>query len=1198
MVECTTAKAAEMALKLATQNRWCVTGTPVHRGLEDLQGLALFLGCAPWSDRTWCAQPLLPSLLLLCPVLCAQRSLSLTYHALLTSPAPTLTLILPPLTPPALTLVHAPLPLALACIPMCMHARVQHCAMPALHPPHRLPRPSPPACLRMSSHSPVRPFLAGCHRSWTRALLRPYLRGAAGAVSRAHAWVSEVFWRTQKGDVAHEISLPPQTEVTKRLHFAPVEAHFYRRQHDECAEAVRRVLSDLRRRKQTAMDDRMSVRVLQQMQKLRQACCHPQVGGSGVHSIHKKVLTMEEILTQLLERVKNECEEATRLVVAAEHGLAAVSILQAEDKAVAMQHYRNVLELEHKGQADGIRVDLLPRMHSRHNLAAVMREAECASVEVCGRQMSVEELATEEARIRNEFSAAQNTNVSACIERLGAAEDEVLRALGSRGEAGRMWYLEALELLASGGQAETVLDRVDHALSEGHKYSHATKQRREQDERSMAGKFTSVAGLKFLLNKRMDDLWEKRKQLLAQLRRLSAVPTQGEIDECGNCGDCKANYLKTGRRCRMCRLADEINAYKCAVFHHNAERDDKQSREYQERVGAGMLDGDRSGTKISLADGTAERKKSELESSLRVILGLLKRSGAGGAAGSSSAVSGDRARVLEQGRQQLEVWEKLGREYDRAQVLWRSQRERLEKLDELSMANMRMRYRNEDEEINEHTQFLLLEQGLEAEKRQALEFDRQDAKGRMLKARGQLKYLANLVQAQAARKRLAAAAAAEARRGAAGAGLAAGGGQGGGGEAAAETGVQGGAVGMDVDGDLGTCPVCTDEVGTSSEGVMLPCGHLLCYQCCRDLLKRSGGRHTKCPTCRNPCNNSELTYVYGDRIGDDCGKGQGKEGGEAIGGGGSSKEGLKEEQDVKGSYSTKIVAVVQGLKRLPDGEKAIVFSEWEDMLELLSHALHANGIRHVRCKGTKAISKGLSLFKQDPEVRAVLLPFKSGSNGLNVIEATHVFLIEPLLNVAVEAQAIGRVHRIGQDKPTTVHRMIVEQTVEERVHELSVKKMRALQHDGGISLEHARAAATKKETVTLEDMEALFDASSTASTDAYNDSWWAQRVQWGHGSGAEGAEGAEGASVRDRGLGADGELPVGPVIQRREALDRLLRAEAAERRQAVGGIESQEPGGMEVLYGQSVTLSVAERLRALPPVEEDMSGGKVEGGKG
>jgi E3 ubiquitin-protein ligase SHPRH len=55
----------------------------------------------------------------------------------------------------------------------------------------------------------------------------------------------------------------------------------------------------------------------------------------------------------------------------------------------------------------------------------------------------------------------------------------------------------------------------------------------------------------------------------------------------------------------------------------------------------------------------------------------------------------------------------------------------------------------------------------------------------------------------------------------------------------------------------------------------------------------------------------------------------------------------------------------------------------------------------------------------------VLLPFQSGSNGLNVIEDTHVFLMEPLLNAAAETQAIGRVHRIGEDKSTTVNHMIV-----------------------------------------------------------------------------------------------------------------------------------------------------------------------------
>jgi SNF2 family DNA or RNA helicase len=97
----------------------------------------------------------------------------------------------------------------------------------------------------------------------------------------------------------------------------------------------------------------------------------------------------------------------------------------------------------------------------------------------------------------------------------------------------------------------------------------------------------------------------------------------------------------------------------------------------------------------------------------------------------------------------------------------------------------------------------------------------------------------------------------------------------------------------------------------------------------------------------------------------------------------------------------------------------------------------------------------------------LLISLKAGGIGLNLTAADHVVLMDPWWNPAVEDQAADRAHRIGQDKPVFVYRLVARDTVEERVLELQARK-RAL---FDVALGEAAAAAA----ITREDLLALFN---------------------------------------------------------------------------------------------------------------------------
>jgi DNA repair protein RAD5 len=158
-------------------------------------------------------------------------------------------------------------------------------------------------------------------------------------------------------------------------------------------------------------------------------------------------------------------------------------------------------------------------------------------------------------------------------------------------------------------------------------------------------------------------------------------------------------------------------------------------------------------------------------------------------------------------------------------------------------------------------------------------------------------------------------------------------------------------------------------------------------------------------------------------------------------------------------HSTKTARLLEELEHLRNKDKAIkalVFSQWTSMLDIIQIPLKQAGFTYLRLDGNlsqRAREKVLRSFREDSSHSILLISLKAGGVGLNLICASVVFFLDPWWNPAVEEQAIQRVHRIGQTKPVEVYRFLIEETVEERISQLQERKLAMAKsiHDGGKS---------------------------------------------------------------------------------------------------------------------------------------------------
>ncbi|CDM34981.1 hypothetical protein DTO013E5_3120 [Penicillium roqueforti] len=242
------------------------------------------------------------------------------------------------------------------------------------------------------------------------------------------------------------------------------------------------------------------------------------------------------------------------------------------------------------------------------------------------------------------------------------------------------------------------------------------------------------------------------------------------------------------------------------------------------------------------------------------------------------------------------------------------------------------------------------------------------------------------------------------------------------------------------DSNVRECIICQS---TFEVGVLTVCGHKYCTIC----LRLWWAQHKNCPMCKRKLVRNDLhqitykpqelvvqeekTFVELDHEGhsenaiySDISSGHLNE---------IKKIELEE------SYGTKMDTLAQHILWLREhdpGAKSVIFSQYGNFLSRLQSVFQSSGIVSTSIDSPGGIEK----FKSDPAIECFCLHGKAQSSGLNLTVATHVFLCEPLINTAIELQAIARVHRIGQNRPTTVWMYLISGTVEESIYEISVTR--------------------------------------------------------------------------------------------------------------------------------------------------------------
>ncbi|PMB70570.1 putative SWI/SNF-related matrix-associated actin-dependent regulator of chromatin subfamily A member 3-like 1 [Beauveria bassiana] len=284
------------------------------------------------------------------------------------------------------------------------------------------------------------------------------------------------------------------------------------------------------------------------------------------------------------------------------------------------------------------------------------------------------------------------------------------------------------------------------------------------------------------------------------------------------------------------------------------------------------------------------------------------------------------------------------------------------------------------------------------------------------------------------------------------------------------------------------CTECTkkltaneDSIDTESQsdilGYMTPCFHVICRSCIRSFKERvkasvpPGYLAGPCIVCR-----SHIRFDFVELRREDVEA-------EHDGASRKSKSGTKPTDAYDGPH-TKTKALLEDLLKAEAATRAnpteppyksVVFSGWTSHLDLIELALKSAGISFTRLDGTMSRASrttAMDKFREDDSVHVILVSIMAGGLGLNLTAGNSVYVMEPQFNPAAEAQAIDRVHRLGQKRPVKTVRYIMRNSFEEKMVELQDKKTKL----ANLSMDNQSRSLDKAEQARqkLMDIRSLF----------------------------------------------------------------------------------------------------------------------------